>query len=90
MPSGGVFLDELTKPSARWEVETQHPPEPSILTITKAIGSNPDWVEELIDYLWHGILRINRDEADRVHQKAKSYVMRDDEIHHKSTSGILQ
>ena len=26
MPPGAVFLDELTRPSARWEVETQLPP----------------------------------------------------------------
>ena len=42
MPPGGMFLDELTKPLARWEVETQPLLKPSILTITKAEGSNPD------------------------------------------------
>jgi hypothetical protein len=51
MPLGGVFLDKLMRPSARWEVKTQPPLEPSMLTITKAIGSNPDWAQELIDYL---------------------------------------
>jgi hypothetical protein len=25
MPPGGVFLDELTRPLARWKVETQNP-----------------------------------------------------------------
>jgi ribonuclease HI len=44
MPLGGVFLDELTRPSTHWEVKTQPPLEPSMLTIIKAIGSNPDWV----------------------------------------------
>jgi hypothetical protein len=43
-PPGSVFIDELTKPLVCWEVETQPLPEPSILTITKAAGSNPDWV----------------------------------------------
>ena len=61
MPPGGVFLDELTRPLARWEVETQPPPEPSVLTITKVVGSNLDLVQELIDYLRHDILPINRD-----------------------------
>ena len=42
MPPGGMFLDELTKPAARSEIETQPLPEPSILTIAKATGSNPD------------------------------------------------
>ena len=51
MPLGGVFLDELTRHSARWEVETQPPPEPSVLAITKAAGSNPNWAQELVDYL---------------------------------------
>jgi hypothetical protein len=51
MPLGGVFLDRLTRPLARWEVETQPLPETSVLTITKATGSNLDWVQELINYL---------------------------------------
>jgi ribonuclease HI len=42
MPPGGVFLNELMRPSACWDVETQPLLEPSILTITKAAGSNPD------------------------------------------------
>ena len=42
IPPGGVFLDELTRSSARWEVKTQPPLEPSVVTITKATGSNPD------------------------------------------------
>ena len=42
MPPGGVFLDKLTRPSTCWEVETQPPPEPSVLTITKVAGSNPN------------------------------------------------
>ena len=42
MPPGSMFLDELTRPSARWEVKTQPPLKPSVLTITKAAGSNPD------------------------------------------------
>jgi hypothetical protein len=90
MPLGSVFLDELTRPLAYWEVETQPLPKPSVLTITNAIGSNPDWAQELIDYLRHDILPINRDKADRVCQRGKSYIMRDDEIHHKSMSEILQ
>jgi hypothetical protein len=61
-----------------------------VLIITRATGSNPDWAQELIDYLQHDILPINRDEANQVCQRAKSYVMRDDEIHHRSTSRILQ
>jgi hypothetical protein len=51
MPLGDVFLDELTRPSARWEVETQPPPEPSMLTITKAVSYNRNWAQELINYL---------------------------------------
>ena len=39
---GSVFPYELTRPSAHWEVETQPPLEPSVLTISKATGSNPD------------------------------------------------
>jgi len=64
MPPSSVFLDELTRPSARLEVETQPLPEPSVLTITKAACSNPDWAQELIDYLRHDILLINRDDAE--------------------------
>ena len=41
-PPGGMFLHELTKPSACWEVETQPLPKPSALNIIKAVGSNPD------------------------------------------------
>ena len=43
MLPGGVFLDELMRPLARWEVKTQPLPEPSVVTITKAACSNPDW-----------------------------------------------
>ena len=42
MNPGGVFRDELMRPSARWEVETQPLREPSILIITKVTGSNPN------------------------------------------------
>jgi hypothetical protein len=35
IPLGGVFLDELTKPLARWEVETQPLPKLSVLTVCK-------------------------------------------------------
>jgi len=42
MPPGGVFLDDFTRPSARWEVETQPFPKTGVLTITKATSSNPD------------------------------------------------
>jgi hypothetical protein len=40
MPLGGMFLDKLTRPTTRWEVETQPPLEPSAFIITKAAGSN--------------------------------------------------
>ena len=43
MPLGGMFLDELIRPLALWEVKTQPPPEPSVLTITRAANSNLDW-----------------------------------------------
>ena len=56
----------------------------------KVAGSNPDWVGEHINYLWYDILPPNKDEANRVHWKAKSYVMRDDKIQHKSMTRILQ
>ena len=42
MPPGSVFLDEVMRLLARWEVKTQPPLKPSVLTITKAAGSNPD------------------------------------------------
>jgi hypothetical protein len=51
MPPARVFLDELTKPSAWWEVETQPLPEPSEPSVIQATGSNPDWAWELLDYL---------------------------------------
>ena len=42
MPLGEVFLDQLTRHSAHWEVETQPPPEPNVLIITRVVGSNLD------------------------------------------------
>jgi hypothetical protein len=42
MPPGSMFLDELTRLTACWEVKTQPLPKPSIHIITKAASSNPD------------------------------------------------
>jgi hypothetical protein len=36
IPLGGLLLEELMRPLACWEVETQPLHEPSVLTITKA------------------------------------------------------
>lgn len=52
--------------------------------------TTPSWAQPLVDLLKHNILPQDKAEADQVSRKARSYIMVDDEIHRRSTSGVLQ
>jgi transposase InsO family protein len=50
----------------------------------------PDWRGPFISHLLHGWLPEDQAEARRLARRAKSFVMHNGELHHRSASGILQ
>ena len=91
----GIFLSKLHAPSVRTEPAPAIDDHPRVASDEQPAGGEvltvtPDWTLPFLDYLLRDILPSDQTEARRLARRAKAFVVVEDELYKKSTSGILQ
>jgi hypothetical protein len=82
-----VFVEELSAPSIKQPDEIT--PELPALD-TQVLVITPSWTRIFIDYIKENKLSVDKEEATRIVQRSKNYVMVGDKLYRRAaSSGVL-
>jgi hypothetical protein len=86
----GVFAIDLHRSSIRLDEGTTVPSSEAASPPQEVMPIESDWCGPFINHLLHGWLPEDQTEARHLARPAKSFVIHNGELHHRSASGILQ